>query len=212
MLTFESRQESCSLLSIDEFSNSLCVFVFSYGLLGPSGCGKTTLLRCIIGRLQLNRGEVTVLGERPGARGHQVPGRAVGFMPQETALYKDFSISEMLHYFGHLHNMERREIIENEKFLLDFLDLPSRSHRISDLRLKSDLSNRCSSLSDLHFSGGQQRRLSLACALLQQPRLLILDEPTVGVDPILRERFSHRSIRPERETNVSFAVEESGHI
>jgi ABC-type multidrug transport system ATPase subunit len=105
-----------------------------YGLLGPSGCGKTTLLRCIVGRLQLNRGEITVLGHRPGSRGHQVPGRAVGFMPQETALYKDFSISEMLHYFGHLHHMDRKEILSREKFLLSFLDLPSRTKRISQLR------------------------------------------------------------------------------
>lgn len=142
-----------------------------YGLLGPSGCGKTTLLRCIVGRLQLNRGEITVLGERPGTRGHQVPGRAVGFMPQETALYKDFSISEMLHYFGHLHNMDRKDIISREKFLLSFLDLPSGSKKICQL------------------SGGQQRRVSLACALLQQPQLLILDEPTVGVDPLLREKI-----------------------
>jgi len=102
--------------------------------LGPSGCGKTTLLRCIVGRLQLNRGEVTVLGQRPGTRGHQVPGRDVGFMPQETALYKDFSISEMLHYFGHLHNMDRRDILSREKFLLSFLDLPSSSKKICQFR------------------------------------------------------------------------------
>ena len=68
------------------------------------------------------------------ARGHQVPGRAVGFMPQETALYKDFSISEMLHYFGHLHNMDRKDILSREKFLLSFLDLPSRSKKICQLR------------------------------------------------------------------------------
>ncbi len=102
--------------------------------MGPSGCGKTTLLRCIVGRLQLNRGEVTVLGQRPGTRGHQVPGRDVGFMPQETALYKDFSISEMLHYFGHLHHMDRRDILSREKFLLSFLDLPSSSKKICQFR------------------------------------------------------------------------------
>jgi ABC-type multidrug transport system ATPase subunit len=105
-----------------------------YGLLGPSGCGKTTLLRCIVGRLELNRGEVFVFGKRPGTRGHDIPGRAVGFMPQETALYKNFSISEMLHHFGRLHNMNRKDILSREQFLLSFLDLPPRTRNVSQLR------------------------------------------------------------------------------
>ncbi|UJR07556.1 hypothetical protein I4U23_011844 [Adineta vaga] len=159
-----------------------------YGLLGPSGCGKTTLLRCIVGRLQLNRGRILVLGDRPGARGHQVPGRDVGFMPQETALYKDFSISEMLHYFGHLHNMNRKDILSREKFLLSFLDLPSRSKKISQL------------------SGGQQRRVSLACALLQQPQLLLLDEPTVGVDPLLREKIWSHLIHISKTSHTTIII------
>ncbi|CAF2873493.1 unnamed protein product [Rotaria sp. Silwood2] len=145
-----------------------------YGLLGPSGCGKTTLLRCIVGRLELNQDEVIVFGKQPGAHGYGIPGRAVGYMPQETALYRNFSISEMLHYFGRLHNMKRRDILSREEFLISFLDLLPKSKRVSQL------------------SGGQQRRISLACALLQQPQLLLLDEPIVGVDPLLRERiWSH---------------------
>ncbi|CAF1127836.1 unnamed protein product, partial [Didymodactylos carnosus] len=102
---------------------------FIYGLLGPSGCGKTTLLRCLVGRLQLNNGQITVLGAIPGSRGHGVPGAKVGFMPQETALYKDFNISEMLHYFGRLHNMSRQGILKQESFLLGFLDLPSKTKK-----------------------------------------------------------------------------------
>ncbi|CAF1391962.1 unnamed protein product [Rotaria sordida] len=120
-----------------------------YGLLGPSGCGKTTLLRCIVGRLELNQGEIIVFDKRPGTHGHGIPGRAVGYIPQETALYRNFSISEMLHHFGRLHNMKRREILSREEFLISFLDLPSKTKRVSQL------------------SGGQQRRVSLACGLLQ---------------------------------------------
>ncbi|UJR38629.1 hypothetical protein I4U23_031294 [Adineta vaga] len=142
-----------------------------YGLLGPSGCGKTTLLRCIVGRLELNSGEIFVFGKVPGSSGSEIPGRAVGYMPQENALYKNFSISEMIFHFGRLHNMKSNEISLREQFLIHFLDLPSKTRKISQL------------------SGGQQRRVSLACALLQQPKLLILDEPTVGVDPLLREKI-----------------------
>jgi ABC-type multidrug transport system ATPase subunit len=110
------------------------VVEYRYGLLGPSGCGKTTLLRCLVGRLQITQGEIIVLGKRPGSRGHEVPGRLVGYMPQETALYKDFTISEMLHHFGRLHNMNRKDILSREEFLLSFLDLPSRTKTVSQLR------------------------------------------------------------------------------
>ncbi|CAF4912728.1 unnamed protein product [Rotaria sp. Silwood1] len=144
-----------------------------YGLLGPSGCGKTTLLRCIAGRLELNRGEVIVLGKRPGSHGHEVPGRSVGYMPQETALYKNFSISEMLHHFGPLHNMSRKDIL---------------SRNVSQL------------------SGGQQRCVSLACALLQQPQLLILDEPTVGVDPLLREKIWRHLINISKTNKTTIII------
>ncbi len=77
-----------------------------------------------------------VYGKRPGSRGHGIPGRLVGYMPQETALYRNFSISEMLHHFGRLHNMNRKEILSREEFLLSFLDLPSRTRNISQLRLR----------------------------------------------------------------------------
>ncbi|XP_041373715.1 ABC transporter G family member 20-like isoform X1 [Gigantopelta aegis] len=142
-----------------------------YGLLGPSGCGKTTLLRCIVGRLGVDEGRVVVLGNVPGARGHGIPGRQVGYMPQEMALYQKFTISDTMTYFGHLHGMTRTQIGKRIDFLLDFLTLPDKHQMVEQL------------------SGGQKRRVSLASALLQEPELLILDEPTVGVDPVLREKI-----------------------
>lgn len=71
----------CNHLNI-KYIHKLLLVYFRYGLLGPSGCGKTTLLRCIVGRLQVDSGNIIVLGNRPGARGHKVPGSLVGYMPQ----------------------------------------------------------------------------------------------------------------------------------
>ncbi|XP_059166224.1 ABC transporter G family member 20-like [Physella acuta] len=142
-----------------------------YGLLGASGCGKTTLLKCIIGRLKLNGGLILTLGKEPGSIGHGVPGRRVGYMPQELAVFMNFTIAETFYFFGRLHGMKKSAIESRTNFLIGFLNLPEHDRRIGWL------------------SGGQQRRVSLAAALLQEPELLILDEPTVGVDPVLRERI-----------------------
>lgn len=101
--------------------------------------------------------------------GSGVPGKRVGYMPQEIALYAEFSIKETMMYFGWIFGMQTSEIIERLHFLLNFLDLPSENRLVKNL------------------SGGQQRRVSFAVALMHDPELLILDEPTVGVDPLLRQ-------------------------
>nr|AMQ10350.1 ABC transporter G family member 5 [Mythimna separata] len=140
-----------------------------YGLLGASGCGKTTLLSCIVGRRRLNSGEIWVLGGKPGSPGSGVPGPRIGYMPQELALFGEFSIRETLIYFGWIANMPTREVEERIDFLIQLLQLPNPTKQVKNL------------------SGGQQRRTSLAAALIHDPELLILDEPTVGVDPVLRQ-------------------------
>ncbi|GBP06186.1 ABC transporter G family member 20 [Eumeta japonica] len=140
-----------------------------YGLLGASGCGKTTLLSCIVGRRRLNSGEIWVLGGRPGSPRSGVPGPRIGYMPQEVALFGDFTIRETMIYFGWTAGMSTAEVDERIDFLIKLLQLPSPSRPVKNL------------------SGGQQRRVSLAAALLHDPELLILDEPTVGVDPVLRQ-------------------------
>ena len=142
-----------------------------YGLLGSSGCGKTTLLSCIVGRKVLNSGDIWVFGERPCSKMARVPGPSVGYMPQDVALYQKFSVFETFQYFGKIFGKTISEVKEIGQMLVTFLQLPEMHNIVNNL------------------SGGQQRRLSLAVALFNNPELLILDEPTVGVDAILRERI-----------------------
>lgn len=110
------------------------------------------------------------MGGRPGSKGSGVPGPRLGYMPQELALYGEFTIRETLIYFGWIYGMTTPEVDEKTDALLKLLQMPNASRFIKNL------------------SGGQQRRMSLAAALLHTPELLILDEPTVGVDPVLRQR------------------------
>ncbi|MDR1082438.1 MAG: ABC transporter ATP-binding protein [Coriobacteriales bacterium] len=133
------------------------------GLLGPSGCGKTTLVNIIVGMSRANQGAVEVLGERPPFRRAR---RRLGFMPQGEALYLDLTARENLRFFGALYGMSGRELDEAIPQVLALA-------RLEDTGRKT-IAN---------FSGGMKRRLSLAIALLHSPQLLVLDEPTVGLDP-----------------------------
>ncbi|EFN69285.1 ABC transporter G family member 20 [Camponotus floridanus] len=138
-----------------------------YGLLGASGCGKTTLLSCVVGVKHLNTGNIWVLGGNPGRPGSGIPGPRVGYMPQEIALVGEFTVNSALYYFGRINGLEDEEIGIRQKFLSELLQLPPANHLVKNM------------------SGGQQRRVSFAAALIHSPEFLILDEPTVGLDPIL---------------------------
>ena len=108
--------------------NKFLIKSFSFLIFeGPSGCGKTTLLKCIVGKLKLNSGSITVFGEQPGTRGCGVPGSRVGYMPQELALFGEFNIAETLRYFSRIYGLTYDKYKERIDFLMKFLDLPSRT-------------------------------------------------------------------------------------
>ncbi|EDW03077.1 ABC transporter G family member 20 [Drosophila grimshawi] len=159
-----------------------------YGLLGASGCGKTTLLSCIVGQRCLNGGEVRVLGVKPGEPGSGVPGSRVGFMPQEIALVEEMTVKETIFYFGRIYGLTDERIREKFKDLKDLLQLPPARQMIKEC------------------SGGQQRRLSFACAMIHDPELLILDEPTVGLDPMLREKIWNFLVETTRNSKLAVII------
>ena len=132
------------------------------GLLGPSGCGKSTLLRSIVGVQRTQGGEVTVLGEPAGSKGLR---HRVGYVTQAASVYDDLTVTENLRFFARVLGLPRDEV--------------ERAVAAVDLEDQADAVVR-------ELSGGQQSRASLAVALLGTPDLLVLDEPTVGLDPVLR--------------------------
>lgn len=138
-----------------------------FGLLGPSGSGKTTLVKMIAGIDEATGGEVYVLGERMPKLAHM---QQIGYMGQSDALYSELTAQENLEFFCALYG----------------LGGSARKRRMQEVM---ELVNLAGHMKDqvAHYSGGMKRRLSLAVALLHQPPVLILDEPTVGIDPVLRQ-------------------------
>ncbi|OBH75565.1 multidrug ABC transporter ATP-binding protein [Mycobacterium scrofulaceum] len=132
------------------------------GLLGPSGCGKTTLMRCIVGTQIITSGTVEVLGHPAGSAALH---RRVGYLPQDPTIYNDLRIVDNVRYFAALYGFDHQAA-----------DAAIERVGLSDHRTAF-----CGNL-----SGGQRTRVSLACALVCRPDLLVLDEPTVGLDPVLR--------------------------
>ena len=140
-----------------------------FGVLGANGAGKTTLMRLLIGLQKPSAGSVRVLGEPPSSR---VNGR-IGYMPQLSALYQELSARQNVDFFARMYGLsrsaERREAVDRA---IEWVDLAERQ--------KDPLTR---------LSGGMRQRVSLAIALVHKPELLVLDEPTVGLDPELRATF-----------------------
>ncbi len=137
----------------------------TYGLLGPNGAGKTTTISMVAGLLAPDAGEVRVAGQRMGPR-EVAPKRRLGLVPQDLAIYPELSARENLLFFGRLHGLRGAELRQRTAEVLELIGLADRAKDPTK-----------------EFSGGMKRRLNIGIGLLHRPELLILDEPTVGVDP-----------------------------
>ncbi len=137
-----------------------------YGLLGPNGSGKTTLIRLMLGLIRASAGSITVLETPMPDRGIL---RRIGYMPQSSSLYPDLTVWENLTFFASITGVKSDGRMRE---VLDLVDLLERRNSLVAV-----------------LSGGMRQRVSLACAMVHSPKLLLLDEPTVGVDPQLRQTF-----------------------
>lgn len=140
-----------------------------FGLIGPDGAGKTTTLRLLCGLARPASGEVRVFGEDPFAN-RAAATRSIGYLSQRFSLYGDLSIDENVEFFARIHGVA--EFRDRRNRLLDLVGLSAFRDRLAD-----------------RLSGGMKQKLALACTLIHQPALIVLDEPTTGVDPVSRREF-----------------------
>ena len=139
------------------------------GLLGPNGAGKSTLIRSIVGRVIPDAGTVSVFGDRADSAGARM---ALGWVPQELALYPKLTCRENLEAFGQYHGLRRADLKTAMDWCLDWAALTDRAQETVQ-----------------HLSGGMKRRLNMAAGLIHRPKVILMDEPTVGVDPQARNRI-----------------------
>ena len=156
------------------------------GLLGPNGAGKTTAIRCLTGLIPVTSGEVTVFGKKQHINNNDIK-RNIGLVTQEISVFPELSAIENLRYFGGLYGLKGSDLESNVKRVLGFIGLTDRANKKPGT-----------------FSGGMQRRLNIGCALVHKPKLVIMDEPTVGIDPQSRNHIldSVREIAAEGATII----------
>jgi len=141
------------------------------GLLGPNGAGKTTAIRVLCGLIDADSGQTTVMGHKQSVKNLDAR-REIGLVTQEITVFDDLSAIENLRYFGGLYGLRGEQLEANVAEMLEFVGLSDRAKKKPGT-----------------FSGGMQRRLNIACALVHKPRLVIMDEPTVGIDPQSRNHI-----------------------
>lgn len=142
----------------------------TYCLLGPNGSGKTTLMRMVMGLVRLDSGEIYVLDEPLDRISKVYP--KLGYMPQQRPLYPDLTVQENLEFYAGLYGIRGQDRDKKIVEVLEVVDLSQTKNRITGM-----------------LSGGMYQRISLACTLINNPDLLLLDEPTVGIDPVTKQSF-----------------------
>ncbi len=142
-----------------------------YGLLGPNGAGKTTTISMMCGLLRPNRGKVSIDGIDVWSRPLEAK-RLLGFVPQEVVLYANLSARQNLRFWGGMYGMPRAKLKQRVDEVLEMVELADRGNEKAQ-----------------QFSGGMKRRLNMAIGLIHEPKVLLLDEPTVGIDPHAREHL-----------------------
>ncbi|KAG5679849.1 hypothetical protein PVAND_009386 [Polypedilum vanderplanki] len=171
--------------------NILCNFNLTikygsiYSLVGSSGCGKTTFLNCLLAMQKIDEGEIKIFNQQVKFPNLKSLSKLIGFMPQHIALASQLTINETFHYFASLQLIDDKTLKERSKMLCDLLCLPSKDSLIGKI------------------SNGQQRRVSFAVAVLHDPKLLILDEPTVGLDCEIRQRIWKFLHQQSSEKNIT---------
>ena len=140
-----------------------------FGLIGPDGAGKTTAIRAMCGLLHVDGGAIRVLGRDPVKQHRAITG-SVGYLSQRFSLYGDLSIDENIAFFAEIHGV--RDYRTRRNALLDMMQLTPFRRRLAD-----------------QLSGGMKQKLALACTLVHEPQVILLDEPTTGVDPVSRREF-----------------------
>lgn len=156
-----------------------------YGILGPSGCGKTTLIKTIAGILVPTEGSVYVLGEAM-PKLHII--NRLGYMAQSDALYMNLSGRDNMEFFAAMYGMKKSERKACIDYALELVKLSDHQHKLAG-----------------SYSGGMKRRLSLALSIVHNPEVLILDEPTVGIDPLLR-RDIWKELETMRQNGTSILI------
>jgi ABC-2 type transport system ATP-binding protein len=141
------------------------------GLLGPNGAGKTTTIKALMGLIPIDSGEIALFDKKFQDNTGSIK-RRIGMVPQEIVVFNDLTARENLNFFGQLYGIKGKQLRESVDEVLDFIGLKEYENAMPK-----------------KFSGGMKRRLNIGCALIHKPELLIMDEPTVGIDPQSRNHI-----------------------